>query len=379
MQRFIPFSKPCSDEEEILAVCDVIRSGWWTTGPAVFEFEKKVIEFLKESELQAVALNSCTAALFLALKGLGIGPGDVVAVPTVTYVATAHVVEWCGAELVLCDIDFDTLCISLDSLKQYEHKNIKAVMPVHMAGLPCDMQPLMEYCKARGIKVIEDAAHSFGATDRGLQTGTIGDAGAFSFYATKVLACGEGGMLVSRNRELIEKVRKLSYFGIDKRAFERYTAKGTWYYEVEELGYKFNMDSIHAALGIVQLRKQEQMLRQRERIAKYYDTHLPESVLRPSRRDSVSHVWHLYPVKLPEHLERDRVFQGLRELGIGTSVHFIPLHRHPYYAQRFEPELFPQAEKNYARTLSLPLHAGMSIEDAEFVVQSLSSIMVSHS
>ncbi|MBW7876243.1 MAG: DegT/DnrJ/EryC1/StrS aminotransferase family protein [Candidatus Cloacimonetes bacterium] len=375
MTRFIPFSKPCSDDEEISAVCDVIRSGWWTTGPAVFEFEKKVIEFLGDESLQAVALNSCTAALFLALKALGVGPGDVVAVPTVTYVATAHVVEWCGAELLLCDIDYDTLCISLESLKKYEHKNIKVVMPVHMAGLPCDMEPLMQYCRDRGIKVVEDAAHSFGAKDRGIQTGAIGDAGAFSFYATKVLACGEGGMLVSRNRELIERARKLSYFGIDKRAFERYTSKGTWYYEVEDLGYKFNMDSIHAALGIVQLKKQNMMLEKRTKIASYYDKNLPAEIVRPFRRDSVSHVWHLYPVKLPEGVDRDQVFLGLREKGIGTSVHFIPLHRHPYYSPRFVAEHFPNAEKNYASSLSLPLHAGMSIEDAEYVISSIRMVL----
>ncbi len=377
MSRFIPFSKPCSDEEEIKAVTEVIRSGWWTTGPAVFEFEKKVIEFLGDETLQAVALNSCTAALFLALKALGIGPGDAVAVPTVTYVATAHVVEWCGAELVLCDIDFDTLCISVESLKKHKDKNIKAVMPVHMAGLPCDMQPLVQYCKERNIKIVEDAAHSFGAKDRGLQTGTIGDAGAFSFYATKVLACGEGGMLVSRNQELIERARKLSYFGIDKRAFERYTAKGTWYYEVEDLGYKFNMDSIHAALGIVQLKKQAMMFEKRLKIARFYDENLPEAIMRPARRESVSHVWHLYPIKLPDGVDRDRVFQGLREMGIGTSVHFIPLHRHPYFASRFRADDYPEAEKNYLRSLSLPLHAGMSVEDAEFVVHSVRQILES--
>jgi dTDP-4-amino-4,6-dideoxygalactose transaminase len=270
-EDFLPVSRPHVTEDEVTAVSQVLRSGWWTTGPKIAEFEKEMAAFLNEdSEMFTVALSSCTAGLYLSLLALGIGPGDEVIVPTMTFAATAQVVDWIGAKLILCDIEEDTLNIDVAKAESLITKKTKAIMPVHMAGYPCDMDAIGKLAKKYGLKVIEDAAHAIGTEYKGKKIGNFSDLTVFSFYATKNLAMGEGGMVVSKDKALIERIRKLSYFGINKEAFKRYDKSGSWFYDIEELGYKYNLDDLHGAIGLVQLRKLNAMNKRRREIAALY-------------------------------------------------------------------------------------------------------------
>ena len=371
-ERFIPVGKPSVSQGELDAVADVIRSGWWTTGPKVTEFEENVCSYLGQG-LHAVGLNSCTGGLFLSLLAHGIGAGDEVIVPTWTFVATSHVVEWTGARVVLCDVEPGTLNIDVAHARSLVTERTKAVMPVHFAGYPCDMAGLRSLADEYGLAIIEDAAHAIGARHDGVSIGDHGFTTVFSFYVTKNLACGEGGMVVSRDQDLVEKVRKLGYFGVNKKAFERYTSRGSWFYEVEELGYKYNMDNIHAALGLAQLSRLEEMNDRRREIAARYRAGL--KLAEPLADDPRHHhIYHLFPVLLPEEMDRDDVFLRLRDQGIGTSVHFIPLHLHPYY-QRLDKGQLPVATAAFRRALSLPMYPGLTDEDQEYVIETLNEIL----
>src|SRR3989338_5339832 len=270
-EQFLPLSRPDISDAEINAVTEVLRSGWWTTGPIVTEFENRVAEYLKEDrDLFTVSLTSCTAGLHLSIVVLGIGPGDEVIVPTWTFAATAQIVEWVGAKVVLCDIEDGALNIDIRKAEKLINKKTKAIIPVHIAGYPCDLEGIKYLASKYKIKVVEDAAHAFGAKYQNQKIGNFSDLSVFSFYATKNLATGEGGMVVSRDKALVEKIRKKSYFGINKEAFKRYEKSGNWFYDIEECGYKYNFDSIHAAIGIAQIKRIEQMLARRREIAYFY-------------------------------------------------------------------------------------------------------------
>jgi dTDP-4-amino-4,6-dideoxygalactose transaminase len=372
--NFIPLARPFVSDEEISAVTEVIKSGWWTTGPKVTEFEGRVAGYLGGG-LYAVALNSATSGLFLALKVLGIGPGDEVIVPTLTFIASAHVVEWCGAKVVLCDIDRDSYNIDTGLIEKLITPRTKAIMPVHIAGYPCEMSEIIKISNKYGLHIVEDAAHAIGTEYEGVKIGNHGKAVVFSFYATKNLACGEGGMVVSKDIELIEKIRKLSYFGVNKQAFKRYEKSGSWYYEVEELGYKCNFDSIHAALGIAQLNKLDNLNKIRREIAFKYKEKLDSSIEVQKNSENHFHSYHLFSVKLPAFLDRDDTFNMLKEKNIGSSVHFIPIHKHPYYAAKFSDASFPAANSLYPRLLSLPLYPSLENREVEHVIESLNSIV----
>lgn len=360
-QGFIPVGCPDITELEEQKMLEVLRSGWLTTGPMVNKFEEEISRYLNaDGSIHSIALNSCTAGLFLALKALDVGPGDEVIVPCVTYVATSHVVEWCGARVVMCDVDERTRNIDLEDLERKVTPNTKVIMPVHIGGYPCEMEKIWQIADRHSLFVVEDAAHALGAAGPWGKVGTgKSSAIVFSFYANKNLSCGEGGMVVTSDPELAEKIRMLSYFGINKRAHQRYTEKGTWYYEVENLGYKYNMDSIHAALGTVQLQRFESMQSRRREMAILYSERLAGIKELELPLFSDGHAWHLYQILVKED-QRDRFSDYLRGRGIGTSVHFIPLYRHPHYADRYIGENFPSSEKIFPRSLSLPMHSRLT-------------------
>jgi len=372
IDHFIPLARPDVTEREIADVAEVLRSGWWTTGPKVAEFEAAVCEYLGGG-LHAAGLTSCTGGLHLGLLAHGIGPGDEVIVPTWTFVSTAHVVEWAGATPVLCDVEPESLNIDPAKAEALVTERTKAVMPVHFAGRSCRQEALREMADRHGLAIIEDAAHAMGASEGGRKVGNHGNTAVFSFYATKNLACGEGGMLVTSDGELADRIRALSYFGINKKAFERYAERGTWYYEVAGPGYKYNMDSMHAALGLAQLARLDEMNARRREIAAHYRRNLPEGITPLDDAPGDEHIYHLFVALLEPGRDRDAFCAGLKDLRVGTSVHFIPLHRHPHYRHLAHDGL-SVADAAYPRAVSLPMYPGLTDDEVEYVTQSIKDV-----
>lgn len=371
---FLPLAKPYISTDELRVAHEVLESGWWTTGPKVTEFETSLCAYLKkDDDLYAVGLNSCTAALHLALLACGIKEGDEVIVPTWTFAATAHVVEWVGAKVVLCDIEGKSLNLDIKKAEKLISNKTKAIMPVHIAGFPCDMEGISTLAKKYGLKVIEDAAHAIGTTYNGIKIGNFSDVTCFSFYATKNLAMGEGGAAVSRDKEIIEKIRKLGYFGINKEAFKRYEKSGNWRYDIEELGYKNNLDSVHAAIGIEQLKKLDFLNDRRREIALKYKKRLSQKLEFTTDSAEHHHTYHLFPILLPSNVNRDGFMDAMKDENIGTSVHFIPLHLHSYYASKLEGGKFEIADEIFQRIVSIPMFPSMSDEDAEYVISKVNA------
>jgi dTDP-4-amino-4,6-dideoxygalactose transaminase len=375
----IAFHKPYITEDEVEQVVDTVRSGWLTMGPKTILFEREFCQYTGAPE--AVAVNSGTSALHLALKAAGVKAGDEVIVPTMTFTATAEVVCYFGATPVLVDIERDTHNMDASLIEKALTPRTRAIMPVHYGGQPCDMRAIMEIARSKNLFVIEDAAHSLPAWYDGKAVGTIGDLTCFSFYATKPLAAGEGGMVTTGNGDWAERIRVLRLHGISKDAWKRYTAGGSWYYEVIEAGYKYNMTDLQAALGLSQLRKLDFMWARRKHISERYTEGFADSealtppTLRPERVSS----YHLYPIKInPEVLsiDRARFIEELRKRGVGASVHFIPLHRHPFYRNTFscDAKEFPAAEWVYERLISLPIYPGMSDGEIEYVIDSVTDV-----
>jgi dTDP-4-amino-4,6-dideoxygalactose transaminase len=377
---FLPFHTPDIGDEEIGAVTETLRSGWLTTGPKVHAFEHAFAGYIGAPH--AVAVNSCTAALHLALEAIGLAEGDEVLVPTMTFAATAEVVTYFRARPVLVDCEQDTLNLDPASLERAISPRSRAVIPVHYAGHACDMDRIVPIAQRYRLKVIEDAAHALPARYKGQMAGTLGDLACFSFYATKTLCTGEGGMVTTADAEYAERIRMMSLHGISKDAWKRYSAEGSWYYEIVSPGFKYNMTDIAAALGLVQLGKCSRMLESRRRIAEVYNQAFRgmPGVVVPTVRTEVDHAWHLYPIRLV--LEQLRVGRSefiamLRERNIGTSVHFIPLHFHPYYRDRYKyrPKDFPNASDIYERLVSLPIYPGMTEHDIHDVVSAIDDII----
>jgi len=377
--RFLPFHTPFIEQDDIDSVAAVVKSGWLTSGPKTEEFEGAFAHYL--GVRHAVAVNSCTAALHLALEAIGLNEGDEVLLPTLTFAATAEVVTYFRAKPVLVDSEAVHFNLDCNQLEKHITHRTRAIIPVHLAGHPCEMSQIQEFALPRGLHVIEDAAHAFPAKYHGQFVGTISPLTAFSFYATKTLTTGEGGMITTDDDTFASRMRLMRLHGMSKDAWKRYTAEGSWNYDVVEAGYKYNLTDMQAALGLAQLGKTERMLQRRVYLARFYTEALKDCPAYdlPRVSTAVQHAWHLYIILVrPETLRigRNQLIEELRLRGIGTAVHFIPLHLHSYYQKNwgYRRGQFPIAENYFDRCISLPLYPAMTEEDAERVVEGLHEI-----
>jgi dTDP-4-amino-4,6-dideoxygalactose transaminase len=381
MPDFLPFALPDLGEEEIAEVVDSLRSCWVTTGPKTKRFEQEFSVFIGD-EVESIAVNSATSGLHLALEAIGVSAGDEVITTPYTFTATAEVIRYLGADPVFVDIDPATFNIDVNHIEDKITSRTKAILPVHFAGLACNMDAIFETARKHGLKVIEDAAHALPTRYRDNLIGTMqSDVTVFSFYATKTITTGEGGMIVTCNPKIAERCRVMRLHGISRDAFDRYTSsKPAWHYEVIAPGFKYNMTDIAASMGIHQLKKAVRFQQRRQELAEYYDSEfggLP--ILLPPRAPKGDlHAWHLYVIRLTDDapVERDEFFQMMADKGIGCSVHFIPLPLQPYWRDTYDlkPEDFPNALHCYERAVSLPLYTKMSDEDAARVVTAVKEI-----
>lgn len=380
--EFLPFALPEIGEEEIGEVVAALRSGWVTTGPKTKQFEQEFNEFLGGG-LECIAVNSATAGLHLALEAIGVGVGDEVILPTYTFTATAEVVRYLGAVPIMVDVLEDTFNMSPQAVEAAITPRTKAIMPVHFAGLSCDMDALLAIAKKHQLKVVEDAAHALPTTWHSKKIGTLSsDVTVFSFYANKTMTTGEGGMLVTHNAEIAKRCRVMRLHGISRDAFDRYTSKTpAWFYEVIAPGYKYNMSDVAAALGIHQLRKLPSFQVKREKFAQLFNqllTNLP-IILPVDAPDGDMHARHLYPIRLlPEaKITRDDFIIKMSELGIGCSVHFIPLHLHPYWRDscQLSASQFPVAQKIFEQEVTLPLYTRMTELDVRRVAEAVRKVI----
>jgi dTDP-4-amino-4,6-dideoxygalactose transaminase len=382
MADFLPFALPDIGEEEINEVLDSLRSGWLTTGPKTKRFEEDFAAFAGDST-EAIAVNSATAGLHLALEAVGIGPDDEVITTPYTFTATAEVVRYLGADPVFVDIDPVTFNIDPAQIEAAITARTKVIIPVHFAGLACDMNAILAIARKYNLKVVEDAAHALPTTCNGSLIGSLGsDATVYSFYATKTITTGEGGMIVTRNPEVAKRCRIMRLHGISRDAFDRYTStKPSWHYEVVAPGCKYNMTDIASSLGIHQLKKAWSFQKKREAMAVCYDEAFRDLpiILPPKAPIGDTHAWHLYVIRLTDdaQVSRDRFIELMAEKGVGCSVHFIPLHLHPYWRDRYnlKPEDFPNALKAYECAVSLPLFTKMTETDQEKVIEAVKSIL----
>ena len=375
-EEFLQYNAPQIEDDEINEVIDTLRSGWLTMGPKTLAFEKKIAEYTGAQE--AISCSSCTAALHLSLLAADIGPGDEVITTPYTFAATANVIVHAGAKPVFVDICRDTFNIDPEKIREAITPRTRAIIPVDFGGMPCDMGEITEIAKDSGLLVFEDAAHSLGAEYGGKKIGTLADTTSFSFYPTKNITTGEGGMITTNNEALAEKLRLLRLHGISKDAWKRYSKEGSWYYEVELCGWKYNMTDIQASLGIHQLDKIDRFYEIRRRYAGTYSDLLSghEGIILPRELPGRKHVFHLYPILL-ENYDRNRFIEEMAGKGIGCSVHFIPLHLHPYYRNTFGFSRgdYPCAEWVYEREVSLPLYPGMSLRSVQRVGKAVGEIL----
>ena len=372
----IPFHKTHTTDEELNAAIEAIKLGWLTMGPKTVEFENKFKEYIGSAE--AVSMNSATAALHLALKAVGLQRDDEVILPTTTFVATAEVVTYFDAIPVLCDIEEDTHNIDVPKIEALITDKTKAIIPVHFAGQPCDMDEIYEIAGKYNLHIIEDAAHAIPSSYKGVKIGNLekSDITCFSFYATKPLSTGEGGMATTNNSDYAKSMKINRLHGISRDAWDRYTTKGAWYYEVVDSGNKYNTTDINAAMGLVQLRKQELLREKRNQIALKYNEAFKDNkkIIIPFVKENRATSWHLYVIKINN---RDEVIEQLKENGVGCSVHFIPIHKHPYYKDKYgyKSEDYPIANRVFERSLSLPIYPDMNDEEVDYVIQKVKEIV----
>ena len=381
VETFLPFALPDIGQEEIDEVVDTLRSGWLTSGPKVRRFQDAIRETTGAE--QAVALASCTAGLHLALLAAGIGPGDEVITTPLTFAATVSVILHTGATPVLADIREDDYNIDPNEVERHITSRTKAILPVHYGGQPCRMDELLALAQQHRLRVIEDAAHALGAQYHGQPVGALSDAAVFSFYPIKAITTGQGGMLTTNDSELADQVRLLSLHGLSKGAWDRYSERGSWAYEVLALGFNYVMTDIQAAIGIHQLARLETFQARREQLARAYDrllADLPAVILPAIRDEDLVHAWHLYPIRLDREqtrITRDEFIEALRERGIGTSVHFIPIHFHPYFADKLSLREgdYPVTEAVFEGLVSLPLYPRMQDSDVERVASAIHEVI----
>jgi len=378
----IPCFRPLIGQEEIEAVVAVMRSGWLTTGSKAREFEEKFAQFLGGG-VEAVAVSSATAGLHLAAEACGIGPGDEVIVPTLTFTATGSVVRYLGAEVVLVDVEKGNLTIDLDHAARRLTPKCKAIMPVHFGGLPCDMEKVLAFARRHGLKVIEDAAHALPARSGSCMIGSCeSDACVFSFYATKPITTGEGGMIVTRDSQIAERARAMRSHGLNRDAFDRFRKVGaSWSYDVVAPGFKYNLTDVAAAVGIVQLDRVRGLQIARQRAAERYFEQLADLPLDcPARAPSGSlHSWHMFPIRVHEtaRATRDDLIEALTAAGVGTSVHYRPLHQMSYWKERYptKPSEFAVADRYFAGAVTLPLFPGMSDAQVDRVARIVGEVL----
>jgi perosamine synthetase len=377
---FLLFHKPFLSEEEVDEIVDTVRSGWLSMGPKTLRFESEFNKYIGSKK--SIAVSSWTAAGHLTLEAFGLKAGDEVIVPTMTFPATAEIVCYFGAKPVIVDVAEDTLNISLIEIEKAITPKTKAIIPVHYGGQPCDMDEILELAKKYGLKVLEDAAHSLPATYKGKTIGTISHVTCFSFYATKTLSTGEGGMICTNDDELAERCSIMRLHGINRDAWKRYSESGSWYYEVVAPGFKYNFTDLQASLGLPQLKKVDYMWESRKRIAAHYTKELKDldtielHTVKSDRESS----WHLFPIRL--HLEklnktRAQIIEELRKNNIGVGVHFMPVHQHLYYSETFnlKDDDYPVSSSVFPRLLSLPIYPGMNNENVDRVISVLRDIL----
>ncbi len=380
----IPFHKPFMDETELNEVVDTIRSGWWTTGPKSLKFENEFNSYIGAG--YSIAVSSWTAAAHLALEAIGIKRGDEVIVPAVTFTATAEIICYFGAKPVIVDVQRDTYNIDPFEIEKALTNKTKAIIPVHFAGQPCDIDEISDIASKNNLKVIEDAAHALPSFYKGRKIGTLSDVTCFSFYATKTLATGEGGMICTEDPGIAKRCSIMRLHGINSDAWKRYTSEGSWYYEVIAPGYKYNFTDIQASLGLAQLKKIELLQNMREEIYNKYNEGFRDNEclnlykIKPDRKSS----FHLYPVEVITDklkINRAEFIDELKNAGIGVSVHFIPLYRHPYYRDTFNllEVQFPRSEAIYSSVISLPIWPGMSENQVGTVIETVNRLTVKFS
>lgn len=382
MDNFLPFALPDIGDEEIAEVLNSLQSGWLTTGPKAKQFEQEFADFIGGG-VEAISVNSATAGLHLALEAIGVGPGDEVITTPYTFTSDAEVIRYLGADPVFVDIDPHTFNIDPKRIELAITARTKAIIPVHFAGLACDMDAILGIAKRYGLKVVEDAAHSLPTMYGGKMVGSLlSDVTVFSFYATKTITTGEGGMIVTRDDEIAKRCRVMRLHGINRDAFDRYIAKTpSWYYEIVAPGFKYNLTDIAASIGIQQLKKAWVFQQKREKIAKCYDEAFKDYpvILPPKPQKSNTHAWQLYVIRLNESLniQREHFIEQMASRGVGCSVHFIPLHIQPYWRDKYNlrKHYFPNALAAYQWAVSLPIYTKMTAEDQERVIHAVQEIL----
>lgn len=377
---FLFFHKPFISEDEVNEIVDTVRSGWLSMGPKTIKFEEAFNSYIGCKK--SIAVSSWTAAGHLTLEAYGIRSGDEVIVPTMTFPATAEIVCYFGAKPVIVDVDEDTLNISLKEIEKAITPKTKAIIPVHYGGQPCDMDEIHEIAGKYNLKVIEDAAHSLPATYKGKKVGTISDVTCFSFYATKTLSTGEGGMICTNDEELAERCAIMRMHGINRDAWKRYTESSSWYYEVVAPGFKYNFTDLQASLGLPQLKKVDQMWQSRKNIAAKYTQALKDNELLTLHgvKEDRDSSWHLFPIRLKLEslkINRAQLIDEMRKLNVGAGVHFLPVHQHVYYNQTFklDDKNYPVASSAFPKLVSLPIYPGMKDENVDKVINVLIDLL----
>ena len=365
----IPIFRPSMDEEEIEAVAEVLKSGWMGLGPKTKEFEERFAEYIGTK--YAVALNSCTAALHLALNVLGINSGEVITTP-ITFVSTAHAILYNSATPIFADVQEDTLNIDPVDIERKITRKTKAIIPVHYGGYPCDMDEILDIANEHNLYVIEDAAHACGAEYKGKKAGSLSDIGCFSFHAVKNLATGDGGMITTNDKTVYEKLLKLRWLGINRSTYQRDNKGYSWYYDVESVGFKTHMNDITASIGLVQLRKLDKMNAKRQEIVKRYNEAFADLdwIDTPVKRDYVKSSLHNYAIKVNRG-DRNELIAHLADKGISAGVHYMPLYMHPIYKKLWIKGNCPVADSVWKKVVILPLYPDMTEKDVEMVVESV--------
>lgn len=375
----VPFYRQSFGRAEIAEVTDTIKSGWVTTGKKALALESKISGYTGAK--YAAAVNSCTAAMHLLLVASDIGPGDEIVTTPYTFASTSEVILYTGAKPVYCDINYDTLNIDAETAAKKITKRTKAILPVHIAGLPCRMDEFTKLVRSHKVKLFDDAAHALGAEFKGKRIGSIGDGSAFSFYATKNLTTGEGGMAVTNNKRRAEKIKLLSLHAMSKGAWKRYAKGGNWRYDLLDLGYKYNMSDLAASLGLAQFEKFDKFQARRENICLRYIKNLADipEIKTPFIDPDSKHAWHLFMIRLNRDrlkIDRSAFIHELNRKNIGTSVHFIPLFLQTHYRRSLglQKKHFPNAEKAFREAITLPLFPDLKNNEVDYVCEIIASI-----